>query len=450
MNLIDNFFIINLVIFLIILFNVFIFNSNESVSSIFIKEIKSVYIFSNPNTTQDEWIDIENKFYFRTQTAEYLQDEKRIHILMMNNKLNYLNFDFIFNIELFYDSKPPIEIQTNNTQFNIFLRDAIYEDLELTAPLDIHSLLDSNQEISELNMILKIILYKKNSTNLYGTTQPVKVNIKNWLPTTPIKDIYICTKDLYLDPGDYKNFEWWVEMNVRNGFTKIVIMNNSIPDTAEFRNLFNVYKDKIDVINYNKLPNLMNLRKDEKYFSHMKDLIFGPKRPQVHKYGVEYMSFHECVFRYSDKADLILLIDPDEIFIPVKLENFENELVTYELVKGLNLADENFLDVFYREFLSKKKCKQRVRFNLYSDDGYLRDFVDNVYATNNIPTDYSIYFQSVSFIGKDIADAIFEKLTQKLEHFNINQQPMYPLRVILNFIFNGLIFRWVVSNKKKF
>lgn len=218
-------------------------------------------------------------------------------------------------------------------------------------------------------------------------------------------------------------------MNVRNEFTKIVIMNNSIPDTDEYRHLFNVYKHKVDVINFNMLPNLMNVSRGVKYFSHMKELIWGEDRSQLHKYGAEYMSFHECLFRYSDKADLILLIDPDEIFIPVKLDKFENELVTYELVKGFNLGNENSFDFFRKNFLNQKNCKSRVRFNMYNDQNYLRNFIDNIYATNSIPIDYSIFFQTVSFIKKDFVEAIFDQLNKEFKAYNETKMPSYPLKV---------------------
>jgi hypothetical protein len=381
------------------------------------------------NTNQEEWTDVGNKFYFRTKTAQYLQDEKRIHILMMNNQDFYLNFDFLFKIELFYRNKTKKLIQLDNILFNAFLRDVIYEDLELTASLDINEHV-TLKEISDLEMILEILIFKKNSTILYGATQPVNVNIKNWLPDHPIKDIYICTKDIYLEPSDYKNFEWWIEMNIRNEFAKIVIMNNSIPDTVEFRHLFNLYKDKVDVINYNQLPNLMNVSRGVKYFSHMKELILGEDRSQIHKYGAEYMSFHECLFRYSDKADLILLIDPDEIFVPVKLDKLENELVAYELVRGLDLTDENSLDFFKLNFLNQKNCKRRVRFNMYNDFSYLRNYIDSVYATNSIPIDYSIFFQTVSFIKKEFVEAIFGSLNEEIKAYNETKLPSYPVKVI--------------------
>lgn len=414
----------DIIILFFLIINICIFNPNISSSN-----YKKVYTIPNLNASQDEWTDVQNKFYFRTQTAQYLQDEKRIHILMMNNQDFYLNFDFIFRIELFYDSKTNNLIQLNNIMFNTFIKEMFYEDLELTAPFSIDNYVDS-KKISDLSMILKILIYEKNSSNLFGSAQPIKVNIKNWLPPARTKDIYICTKDIYLEPSDYKNFEWWIDMNVRNEFTKIVIMNNSIPDTAEFRHLFNVYKDKVDVINYNKLPNLMNVSQGVKYFSHVKELIFGEDRSKIHKYGAEYMSFHECIFRYSDKADLILLIDPDEIFIPVKLDKFENELVTYELVKGLNLADENYFNFFKQNILNQKNCKTRVRFNMYNDFSYLRNYIDNVYATNSIPVDYSIFFQTVAFIKKDFVDAIFDQLNKEFKAYNETRPPNYPIKVI--------------------
>jgi hypothetical protein len=174
----------------------------------------------------------------------------------------------------------------------------------------------------------------------------------------------------------------------------------------------------------------MNVSRGVKYFSHMKELILGEDRSQIHKYGAEYMSFHECLFRYSDKADLILLIDPDEIFVPVKLDKLENELVAYELVRGLDLADENSLDFFKLNFLNQKNCKRRVRFNMYNDFSYLRNYIDSVYATNSIPIDYSIFFQTVSFIKKEFVEAIFGSLNEEIKAYNETKLPSYPVKVI--------------------
>jgi hypothetical protein len=149
-----------MLILFVLMTNIYIYKPNK-IGIFFINENVIQYQL---NTNQEEWTDVGNKFYFRTKTAQYLQDEKRIHILMMNNQDFYLNFDFLFKIELFYRNKTKKLIQLDNILFNAFLRDVIYEDLELTASLDINEHV-TLKEISDLEMILEILIFKKKQHN---------------------------------------------------------------------------------------------------------------------------------------------------------------------------------------------------------------------------------------------------------------------------------------------
>ena len=57
----------------------------------------------------------------------------------------------------------------------------------------------------------------------------------------------ICTKMFFLKKEDFSMLERWFTINENIGFDKIVLFNNSIPNTAEFNKLFYNYKDLVEI-----------------------------------------------------------------------------------------------------------------------------------------------------------------------------------------------------------
>ena len=54
----------------------------------------------------------------------------------------------------------------------------------------------------------------------------------------------VCSgKCFWYKPKDFKDLFWWIELHKQAGYDKIFFCNNSIPDTNEFREIFEMNKN---------------------------------------------------------------------------------------------------------------------------------------------------------------------------------------------------------------
>jgi len=66
-----------------------------------------------------------------------------------------------------------------------------------------------------------------------------------------------------MQTNEYKHFNWWIEMNKRSGYDKIIMCNNSIPNTNEFNRIL---KKNKNFLHLNRLNCFPNFRADFKSF----------------------------------------------------------------------------------------------------------------------------------------------------------------------------------------
>ena len=172
------------------------------------------------------------------------------------------------------------------------------------------------------------------------------------------KSAIICTEPLFLENKDYKDFEFWIELNKMIGYEKIAIFNNSIPNNDLFNSLFERNKNFVDVIQFNCLPNF--IKKGDKYLREYNEFIVGEWGLKTLFFlGFDAMANNECFYRYSNRAKLILVQDNDETFIPPRLiENFETrERVVSFLSKADYFEHKNSFKIFHDAYLDNKFCE---------------------------------------------------------------------------------------------
>ena len=138
-------------------------------------------------------------------------------------------------------------------------------------------------------------------------------------------------------------------MNAFIGYDKVVIFNNTLPNNDAFNLLYKRHKRSVDIVPINYLPNILKRSvTNQTYFRHMEELTLTG-----HEYSGEsilygnliIMAINECLLSYSDKADLMLVIDNDEVFIPPKLSRFENDQMTFAFLSQNDLnSDEKVVD----------------------------------------------------------------------------------------------------------
>jgi hypothetical protein len=389
---------------------------------------------------EEEWTDVSGELYFRTQTAQYLQDEKRLLVFMLCAHNFSYHFNFQFNLEI-SDENSFQSINLTNIEFIKILQTEITDDWILSSSFVMENILGHNNRSKNYNLTMTTFVYRNNT--FYGKSEPLKVEIKNWISNS--KDIFICTKALYMYESDYKNFEWWIEMNVKNGFNKIIVVNNSIPNNKLFNDLFKKYENQVDVIQFKKLPNVFNKTNGIKYYTHFQELIVSEDKSK--KFAAEYISFNECVYKYSDQAEFIFVIDFDETFIPVKHEKLTNEDDSFQLMAKYSFNEQKSFALFENEMLRKSVCKEKVKKNMFNQYSYLKNYIDEIFRANHIPADYTVYFPQVLFLNNRVTEEIFSSIETTLKQYENTAVNLiqFPIKVKKKFV---LILSTIIKDAK--
>ena len=417
------FFVLIILILVVFIYNFHIFKSLYKKYEWQIKEDIQV--------TRKEWTDVMGQIFFRVKTANYLIDEQKLMIYFTCSPDYAQNITFSFLVSIYNNGKFFIQKNLNDIEKRSFLNVNMFENIELSKKFDILDL-NITESLSNLKMYL-CVLFQLNDGKTIEKSDVVEINIKN--SHSDSDKIFICSEMNYLEESDYYDFEWWIELNIMIGYDKIIIYNNSIPNNENFNNLFERNKDRLEIVQLNYLPNLVNKTINRKYFRHMNDLILkGEYSGQnLLNHGIEYMILQECIYSYRDQANLLFMIDKDETFVPAKLKNLENDHKIFEILNQHELSiEKNFKD-FETNYLSSENCKENHKKN------YLREYFDDLYETRNIPNNNSIYFPQAIMIKQDLIEEIMYKFGQYFNNATkFQNQFIFPIKVCNK----------VLSNKK--
>ena len=199
-----------------------------------------------------------------------------------------------------------------------------------------------SKNVSVNEIIPKKVVYKNLETDvkikasvsngLNGTTNSdIPVRIKRFSYIGPENKAILCNRVVFFSAKDEKNFQFWVEMTKLQGYEKIVIFNNSIPNTPIFRQVFSTHKNFVQVVQYQCLPNLFKDGNDglPKFI----DLIYNK---YLHDF-FEKVTQNECYWENKDKYRNIAVMDQDESVIPQILDKSE----ILNVMGGLNQTNNS-------------------------------------------------------------------------------------------------------------
>lgn len=366
-----------------------------------------------------EWSDINGDIFFRRQTAKYYTDRRELIVFFMCRHLFIQNYNFTINSELILNKRVVSSQEHTLTQLNQFLDLNGYEVYSVSTRLNLK---EYNNHLKNIRIFFSINMKHNISSSLDIVSEKLEARIEDYRSMTFERNsIVICTEPLYLEDKDFKDFEFWVELNKMIGYEKIAIFNNSIPNNDLYNKLFERHKDFIDVFQFNCLPNF--IKRGGKYLKHFKEFVIAEwSMSGIFFFGLDSMAINECLYHYSNKAKLILVQDNDETFIPPRLNwNFEYDfqVVNYlarnkfsQSNKGYN-SIKNLLDY-------NKSCT--------GGSNHLSDYVGKIYAAEFIPNDYSIYFRQVLYAKPSIISIIFEQLDTIDKNLD-SIYDGYPIRV---------------------
>ena len=317
----------------------------ERDTSLFLTREDLAFSHLSANT---EWLDLSGEIFFRLNTAHYLADLRRVLIFATCPQSIAHNLDRIrvdFQVEVFHSAQKSSTFHLSHVERKLFLDQNPVANVELSAHFDLGL---QTMSSTSLNLIIRV----KNKKS-EAQSPPLKLIIKNRTSLTPA--VYICGHTNFLEEKDYANHKWWVDLNALIGYDKIVIYNNSVPNTASFQSLYARHSSQVEIVAINYLPNLVKKgRIATKYFRHMEELTKTGAEysaDSILYWNIIYMTMNECLLSYSDKARRLLVIDNDEVFIPPKLRHFENDHRTFSHLVDLDLSTETKVDFIYLFFV---------------------------------------------------------------------------------------------------
>lgn len=227
-----------------------------------------------------EWEHLNREIYFKRTNQFYFVDESLFHTFYVTHSAKIL---FPLKLELWMLVYFRDAYLTDYTSNVIVIKRpwAAHEyglgSIDLR--LDLKQLLEQKYQIDfkiHLDSI-NVEFFYHDLTTKQNTTKPLKLILK-YLRTpkeNKEKTSLICVKCLFMGATEYKHFSWWLELNKRSGYDKIVMCNNSIPDTDEFRAIFKKHSGFVQVNQLQCLPNFLPSIPGEYYVDGYSDLALA-------------------------------------------------------------------------------------------------------------------------------------------------------------------------------
>ena len=224
---------------------------------------------------QDEWQNFDLLF-FRTNTAVFLFSQKSISLLFTSSQLKFnmlanKHLKMSFKVELVQKSTRLLELSTFNVRRVSQYSDPVNGELSITdVNVGFSTFADFKENVSKI----RLWMHAEGSRHAGSRRKPINVIIKESpsLPAAYQENVFICLEPSFLEAKDLVDLKWFFEMSARIGFGRIVVSNNSIPNTKQANQLFLDYKHLADVVPFHRLPNLVKPSLNRTYASHMDEL----------------------------------------------------------------------------------------------------------------------------------------------------------------------------------
>jgi hypothetical protein len=303
------------------------YNNNKS------ENVKKNSLFNNivdKRPLRNEiWEQINSDVFFKRSAAFYVIERKLLKIHFLQYCLFDGNFRGRVELELKNGKTYNIILDTSWQKQHITGLGARYLFRSLNFNFDLLSCISDVSSYDELmDKLSKFELFisttDTNGTQL-ETLQGIDVNLKyiNTRPnaTSPKTGAIVCGKCVWFTPDAVADVLWYIEVTKLAGYKKRVICNYSIPNTAEFNDLFEKNFDFVEINQLTYLPDFVELNNrssiSHKYLSGYSQLKGEYK---FFSLGSENllceMMMNECYLHNIDKYAHIAVTDPDEVIMP--------------------------------------------------------------------------------------------------------------------------------------
>ena len=258
----------------------------------------------------EEWEQLNRITFFRRNAAFYVVNKNLVKLHYLTDFRNATNHKFdvilivryqdrLYNITFYFKKSETTKIQ--------LARRVDYESAAIEIKFNIQDEFERrfNLTVKENIAVREHFLinaYVRDTLNDITTEYPLDVRVKQWEKGRK-RGAAVCSGIHFgygnpQESGNFERFKWWLETIKRFGYESISITNHSIPNTAEYIELFKTYQDLIEIRQLKCIPNLIT-----------SDGISDDHR---HVYFEIFSKIH---FRYAAEYNLLKIIDLNDILV---------------------------------------------------------------------------------------------------------------------------------------
>jgi hypothetical protein len=411
-----------IICFLLVLISVMVIISYfQLIRNDFKRNLKQTYFSIKRNLSFDEfcgrfgeWESIDSNVFVKKTAIFYFVDLNflRIHLLSRANRI--YNFTISANIYDENNSKFKRFIVVKEIKTKLISTSSKYQYSVVNAKLLLKGL-----SFNDINTQFKIKIFDSISGNSTDSFLNVKVKHYNRKTFSSKKGSMVCAKCLHLKKStDFESFKFWIELNKRSGHQKISICDHAIENEISFKDLFDKYKNFLELTQLKCLPNLQSNSKyiNFTYLKRFSSLEYG----DTGTYDVTKMELinrlvlNECYLEHIDEYKYIAVFDTDEIILPRKTSEF------------FTLSDQ-------KEFIniSKQPPIQSDCYR-YKSKSVFEDYLNEIIRFTSVKDPrLPFYFKQAYFVDIQLVEQLFDQLHKiKLLKSNISYYLNYSVKVV--------------------
>ena len=361
-----------------------------------------------------EWSNLNNEHFFKNGSSFYIIDQSRAHIyfLTRSKKINELELLLSVKINKKEEFKFKVRGKASNPWFvNGYASCSISFFFNLKEILYTEKKIDLIQNLNRIEISCHIRDIKKNK----WTTIPLNLKLKN-LQKEKKKSAILCAKCLYLNANEYLHLNWWIELNKRGGYEKIVICNQSMESNykkvnrLDFADVINSYGDFIELEQLECIPDLTSpISSQARYFNTFKMLKLNGHFNGFMVETINILVLSQCYLDNVDKYEYVGIFDNDETVLPKLSNHFSKVSQSIELIKSYHKENHtNFADYILNDKCNSLDTSLTKMINQKNNQIY--SYLKNVEKTQQI-NETSMYFKQAYFVSFQFVANVFDQIS---------------------------------------
>ena len=338
------------------------------------------YEFRNYTNENEDWELLNNDIFISRKFSYYFRSDNLVSTIILTKEFTLPYLTCLVQVFTDKNHEKSFFVKPNFEYLHSSGHIAAYK---LECPLEgLINVRKENSQKFKLYMIHKYSFLYLVTVSHERTKRAINLEIISKNRLSNERKSAICGPMLYLDSKSYENFKYWLEINIKIGYQKIVLNIISLENKAKFYRLFDKYKDVVDIKPYEFIPDLYYL-KNNKTSPYIKPEEYANRSKKnrlqfVFDHDDSHLTQHRavingCFLSLSKNYNLISVIDNDEIIFP------NSGTIKYLFDDETNIVINNLAESVATQ-LNEVKCAYNM--NKYIEN--LNKIYLNTYESTNI------------------------------------------------------------------